>query len=676
MEMDGGGFSHKDDDFTFSVNGSGTARIATKNMVIDGLRWQLRLADGRLLTSDCETADPLFESSAVSFSIAIGNSTARVHNVWIPVDGGLHCSVELENTSAEVMVLDSLTLSAGGKDGGISFDGDHDLWSLYKMGFNVSSPSGMVPLTSVETRFHLRFPPVTWLPRSLFRMLFSEKTSFEKEPGRFSSEWFMALTAPDHLDTLVAGFSGVEQNFSRVRIDVSGGTFGLESLLDKVTLDPGERRVLDPMVFLGGPTTDKGLKAYARAVAKDSGARKKAGRIWCSWYSGFYDRVDSKAIAGNLEALGDAGSPIRQFQLDDGYQAAIGDWLMTNQKFPEGLAVLARAISAMGFEPGIWTAPFAVSPQSQLFSKHPDWVVRDARGKPVKAGFIMGHFGPRYYYGLDTTLPAVLEHLENLYRTLYEMGWRLFKVDFLTAASVPGIRHDPKATQAQAYRAGLRAVRRGVGEDGVMLAGIGPVMANAGIMDIQRLGPDTAFGKPVFRSWIQRFVRDQMSPCIANNIAGSLARSFTNDILWSGDGDAIITDGLETSEARLLATVCLMTGSTVTIGHDFTKNQFDFNAINDIAGSVAGTRVADRATRFVPRHVVTDGRWKGVTARFYAILNPTEELVRMLPRADAISSNDPVQVYEYWSASEVVLDPTVAVEIPSKSVHLYVITLG
>ena len=60
---------------------------------------------------------------------------------------------------------------------------------------------------------------------------------------------------------------------------------------------------------------------------------------WCSWYHYFHD-VTEDHIRSNLALA--AEWPFDVFQIDDGYQAAIGDWLITNEKFPSELGVDGR----------------------------------------------------------------------------------------------------------------------------------------------------------------------------------------------------------------------------------------------------------------------------------------------------------------------------------------------
>ena len=72
--------------------------------------------------------------------------------------------------------------------------------------------------------------------------------------------------------------------------------------------------------------------------------------------------------------------PFEVFQLDDGSQANIGDWLRTNDTFPSDLDAIADAIRAAGRTPGIWLAPFLAAADSDLAAEHPGWLA------PLPAG--------------------------------------------------------------------------------------------------------------------------------------------------------------------------------------------------------------------------------------------------------------------------------------------------
>jgi alpha-galactosidase len=661
---------------TYRWRADGEGRIdwaAVGGAGVRGLSWLLVLGDGRRVAAETAHACVSARDDGLTVTVPLGSDGLRIEADWTFADDAATCRARVINGGNATVLLDRLWFSTPDGIDGLDLPGDRGAWYVYKMGFNVSARSGAVPLASSECAFFLRFPPYRCLPASLRRMLFNEGTRFSSRPGDFQSEWFSMLTTPDGGASLLAGFAGVGRNFGHVHIDGEAGRLALVAQLDGVPLDPGGQRDIDPIHLGAGPGTEEVLQGYARALAAEHPPRIRPARIWCSWYSGFYDRISESGLLANLDMLRDIDAPIDCFQLDDGYQAAIGDWLVTNDRFPGGLEPLARRIAATGYRPGIWTAPFSVSPRSRLFRAHPDWVVRDARGRPVKAGFIMGRFGPRFYYGLDTTREDVLAHVEQLYRTLREMGWGLFKIDFLTSACVAGRRRDPSMTRAQAYRRGLDAVRRGIGDDALLLSGIGPILANVGQMDIQRLGPDTSFGSPSWQTLLQRADRDRMSPGLVNNTSGSLARSFTNDILWSGDGDAILQQDVPVNEARFLATVALLLGSTTTVGHDFRRGPFDFQGVDDLAGVRGPGRVLDRAGRNFSRHFIVDGPWRGRDVRYYAILNPSNRDAHVSPRADALPGGVACDAWDYWDERPVRVDPEVPLDLPPRSVLLLVI---
>ena len=76
---------------------------------------------------------------------------------------------------------------------------------------------------------------------------------------------------------------------------------------------------------------------------------------------------------------------VDMFLLDDGWfankyprkddHAGLGDWEATRDKLPEGVPGLVRDAKKAGVKFGIWVEPEMVNPKSELFEKHPDWVI-------------------------------------------------------------------------------------------------------------------------------------------------------------------------------------------------------------------------------------------------------------------------------------------------------------
>ena len=68
--------------------------------------------------------------------------------------------------------------------------------------------------------------------------------------------------------------------------------------------------------------------------------------------------------------------------MDDGWfgqrkddHAGLGDWYVNPQKFPNGLKPLIDKVHALNMDFGLWVEPEMVNPNSDLYRKHPDWVI-------------------------------------------------------------------------------------------------------------------------------------------------------------------------------------------------------------------------------------------------------------------------------------------------------------
>lgn len=66
--------------------------------------------------------------------------------------------------------------------------------------------------------------------------------------------------------------------------------------------------------------------------------------------------------------------------LDDGWfgkrnsdNSSLGDWTVDYDKLPGGIDGLAKKVNALGMKFGLWFEPEMVSPDSELYRRHPDW---------------------------------------------------------------------------------------------------------------------------------------------------------------------------------------------------------------------------------------------------------------------------------------------------------------
>ncbi|NUO97521.1 MAG: alpha-galactosidase [Nonomuraea sp.] len=257
---------------------------------------------------------------------------------------------------------------------------------------------------------------------------------------------------------------------------------------------------------------------YADRLAERLGSsEQRAGNVWCTWYA-YYEGIAEETLSKDLAAL--TGLPFDVAQIDDGWQLAVGDW-EPNHKFPSGMRALAERIDAAGMRPGLWLAPFIVLPTSETAREHPEFLLRDADGRPVVAGHNWG----TSYWALDLTHPGVQEHLTRLiHRVVHEWGFTYLKLDFVNAGAVPGVRHSG-AHRERAYRDAFALIRRVAGPEVYLLGSGAPLLPSLGLADGLRSGPDVA---PLWTNYASDDPSDAMA---YNAVVNTLHRLWQSRLL-------------------------------------------------------------------------------------------------------------------------------------------------
>lgn len=247
------------------------------------------------------------------------------------------------------------------------------------------------------------------------------------------------------------------------------------------------------LIGTGGDYHDQ-LETYGALIRRIHGARVSAPPLigWWSW-TAYYFGLNSGAALTNAEWEAQHLLPFGYtvFHIDEGYQYARGEYATADASlFPNGLTSLEYQVRGLGLTPGIWTAPFEVSERSWLFQHHPDWLIKNAQGQPIKAGFVVD--GKDQLYMLDPTNPGAADYLRQTYATLvHEWGIHYIKLDFMDDSAIEGVFYRPHTTAMEAQRIGLGIIRAAVGDD-VYLDKDGSVMLNpVGLVDYGRLSQDT-----------------------------------------------------------------------------------------------------------------------------------------------------------------------------------------
>jgi alpha-galactosidase len=368
----------------------------------------------------------------------------------------------------------------------------------------------------------------------------------------------------------------LSEKTSFITFEVDDGRIHVNYLLEGLVLEPGEDLELDTLWYADGKAGPN-YSSYATAAGLANNARVDRGAPtgWCSWYQ-YFGNLNSVAISENAALAAEHGLAV--VQIDDGWQRSIGEWDSTRPEFGEPIEDLAASIVRDGGVAGIWTAPFLAMEGSPLATEHPEWLLRHVDGRPVTA-LVSNAWGGKSF-ALDTTNDAVLKHLEETYRDLVNKGFEYFKIDFLFAAAIPGVRvGDGDVTRATALRLGLEAIRKGIGEDAYLLGCGSPLLGAVGYVDAMRVSEDVApFWQP--EQFFEGF--PECTVAAQNAVEQSVLRAPLHRRWFLNDPDCALlrpTDTRLTSEERLVLLRTIMgTGGYLIVSDDlslYTGDEWD-----------------------------------------------------------------------------------------------------
>ena len=204
-----------------------------------------------------------------------------------------------------------------------------------------------------------------------------------------------------------------------------------------------------------------------------------------------------------------------------------------------------------------------------------------------------------FLHALDTSDPEVLHHLEALAATLAGLGFRYLKLDFTFAPSVEGRWHDRTLTPAERVRAGFDAIRRGAGDD-VVLLGCGVPLAHVvGVVDACRVGQDVAprWDLSPDDEIVPGYLGIQ--PATFHAYGNTVARSFLHRRLWANDPDCLMLRATDTAlspaAARTWAHVVGLSGGLAVVSDDLAL--LDAGARRRLDEVVALGRASDSEAR-------------------------------------------------------------------------------
>ncbi len=325
---------------------------------------------------------------------------------------------------------------------------------------------------------------------------------------------------------------------------------------------------------------------------------------YTSWYN-YYENIDEGKILGSLDAT---GAPFELFQIDDGYETAVGDWLSVDPvKFPDGLGGIVSRIHAKGLKAGIWLAPFAAESKSEVYKEHPDWFF------DWKAG---GNWSG--FYGLNSDREDAMQYVEDCLRHYADMGFDFFKLDFLYAVNP---RKISTRTRAQITQQAYERIRKALPDK--LILGCGAMIMNSAAFDYLRIGPDVSLKFDDI--WYMKYMhRERVSTKVT--LQNTIWRSFMDKRLFGCDPDVFIlrdeNNSLSAQQKEALITINALFGSVLMTSDDvsaYTAEQQSLFAralalrgAQDKSCTMQGRRISISYTLDGKRHTLIYDTGKGV----------------------------------------------------------------
>ena len=184
-----------------------------------------------------------------------------------------------------------------------------------------------------------------------------------------------------------------------------------------LTLKPGESFRTPELALT---YSDEGLSGASRNFHRWARAHKLAHgdrerKILLNSWEGVYFNINEPGMDQMMADIASMGGEL--FVMDDGWfgdkyprlndSSSLGDWVVDRNKLPNGIQGLVDAADRHGISFGIWIEPEMANTVSELYEKHPDWII-NAAGRDV----VKGRGGSQVI--LDMGKPAVQDFVFDI----------------------------------------------------------------------------------------------------------------------------------------------------------------------------------------------------------------------------------------------------------------------
>ena len=233
-----------------------------------------------------------------------------------------------------------------------------------------------------------------------------------------------------------------------------------------LTLDKGESFRTPELAIT---FSDEGLSGASRNFHRWARAHKIAHgdrerKILLNSWEGVYFNINEPGMDQMMGDIASMGGEL--FVMDDGWfgdkyprlndSSSLGDWVVDKNKLPNGVGGLVETARKHGISFGIWIEPEMANTVSELYEKHPDWII-NAPGRDV----VKGRGGSQVV--LDLSNPAVQDYVFSIVDNLMTEypGIDYIKWDANMSVSSHGSSYLPADRQSELnirYHQGFAAV--------------------------------------------------------------------------------------------------------------------------------------------------------------------------------------------------------------------------
>ena len=383
----------------------------------------------------------------------------------------------------------------------------------------------------------------------------------DKNPGSYL---FLTCADPATRRGVVAGWLTQERGSGVLFSSVKDGRVGIKTQIEygHLRLAPGESATSEILAVGIFDDARLGEERYADAIARNYRIKLHPQvNGYCTWYAGRGGAANENDIVTLSEFVAKELKPygFSFVQIDDEWQDGGTyngprrgfDRVKPDGPYPHGMAPVAKKIQDLGLTAGIWFLPFARNFQDPEYKDRQHWFMKRENGKPYET-----EWGGT---SLDLTHPEVQAHLTHLVKTIHGWGYNYFKMDGLWTGSVTeqiyvndGYRddgignhapfHNPKKTNIEVYRDGLRLLRQAAGPD-VFFSGCNvsqnmrTLGGTIGLVDSMRIGPDNG------QDW---------NGITTGPLRGSRLYFLHGRVWWNDPDPSYVRNGIPLNHARLL----------------------------------------------------------------------------------------------------------------------------